>query len=131
MWALKVDINLLNQHCKPTDGLADWLTDWLKQFGTQRTEGTKNLEHLRQSKGTRALNALERHVRTPALRAHCALGALRHLGTQGIRVLGHMTLEGHLSTHALTNSKSTWALDHSGTQAPEHLGTWDTRGTFQ
>ena len=105
MWALEVDINLLNQHRKPADWLADWLTDWLKHLGTQGTEGTRDLERLRQSKGTRALKVLQEHVDSPALRALWALGhskgtwtlkTLVHLDTRGTR-----TLEGHLGTQAL------------------------------
>ena len=46
LWALKVDINLLNQHCKPVDWMAEWLTDLLRNFGTQGTRGTWALEEL-------------------------------------------------------------------------------------
>ena len=54
------------------------MTDWLKHFGTQGTQATRDLEHLRQSKGTRALKALKGHVDTLPLRTLWALGHSRH-----------------------------------------------------
>ena len=111
VWALKVDINLLNQHCKPADWLTDWLTDWLRHLGIQCTQGTRVLEHL-------GLKALEGHLGTRALRA------LGHLDTWGT-----WALEGHVGTQALktlghSGAQDTWALRHLGTRALEgHLGT--------
>ena len=59
----KVDINLLKQHCKP----ADWMAEWA-------------LKAVRHSKGTWALW----HLR------HSDIGrALMHLGTKGSWALGH------------------------------------------
>ena len=113
MWALKVDINLLKQHCKSTDWLADWLTDWLRHLSTQGTQGTWVLKHLRHSKRTWVLQALERYVGTPTLRT---LGTLGH--SKSPRALGHSK-----SPRALGHPKSTWKLAHSGTRAPEALET--------
>ena len=142
MWALKVDINLLSQHCKPADWLADWLTDWLRHLCTQ---GTQTLEHLRHYKDTWALKTLEGHVSIPTLRV---LGHLVHSGTR--RALGHSrhlgtwgtwALKGHFGTRALKalGLLGTWtfrhlgtrrAYGHSGTWALGHLGTEGTRGTL-
>ena len=88
MWALNVDINLLNRHCKPADWPAAWLLDLLRHFGTQGTQAL-----VRQS-------PLEGHLGT---RAFKALGHLRHSSTR--RALGH------------TSTQSFWALGHSGTWA--------------
>ena len=86
----KVDINLLKQHCKPADWMAEWLND-SRQWGTQRaleqsgTQGTWALWHLR----------------------HSDIGrALMHLGTRGSWALGH--------------SKSIWAFKHSCKRALRH-----------
>ena len=115
VWALKVDINLLNQHCKPADWLTDWLTDWLRHLGIQCTQGTRVLEHL-------GFKALEGHLGTRALKA------LGHLDTWGT-----WALEGHVGTQALKTlgHSGTWALGHSkGTWALGQLGTRGTRGTL-
>ena len=88
VWAHKVDINLLNQHCKPAGWMAEWLTDWtdlLRHFVTQGIQGTW---------------ALEGHLDTRAL---MALGPLRQSGTR--RALGH-------SRHSDIQK----ALGHSGTR---------------
>ena len=128
MWALKVDINLLSQHCKPADWLADWLTDWLRHLCTQ---GTQTLEHLRHYKDTWALKTLEGHVSIPTLRV---LGHLVHSGTR--RALGHSrhlgnwgtwALKGHFGTRALKalGLLGTWTFRHLGTRrAYGHSGTW-------
>ena len=42
--ALKIDVNLLNQHCKPAEWLADWLTHLLRHLDSQ---GTRTLEALK------------------------------------------------------------------------------------
>ena len=112
MWALKVDINLLNQHCKSADWLADWLTDWLSHLGTQGTQGNRTLKHLR-------------HSGTPGTRR--AHGHSGYLGTWGTRrAIGHSctqgtwALEGHLGTWAIK------ALGNLGTQGLGHLGTQGT-----
>ena len=44
MGAFKVDINLLNQYSTPADWLADFLTDLLRHFDSQGTQGTWALE---------------------------------------------------------------------------------------
>ena len=102
VWALKVNIKLLNQHCSVADWLVDWLTDWLRHLDTQGTQGTQAgtwaLKAFKGHLGNRALKAIEEHVSTPALRA------LGHLGNSGTwRALGHSGTQG------------TWALGHSGT----------------
>ena len=114
VWALKVDINLLNQHCKPADWLADWLTYWLRHLGAQGTQGTRALEHLRHSKGTWALGhsmysknkSVLRHSGHSSTWGTLALGSLRCLGTQ--RALEHSNTQG---TWALEHSKGTWAME--------------------
>ena len=123
MWALKVDINLLNQHCKPADWLADWLTDWLADWLTEPLGHSRNSRH----SGTRARKALEGDVGTPALKALEHLGhsgtprALEHLGTQGTRAIGHLR---HLDIRRTLGYSGTLGLRHLGTRAFEgHLGT--------
>ena len=99
VWALNVDINLLNRHCKPADWPAEWLLDLLRHFGTQ---------------GTRAL------VGQSPLEGHS--------GTQGIRrALGRSGIQGTWAFEALEHSKGTWAHEHSkllGTWTLRHLGSW-------
>ena len=100
MWAIKVDINLLNQHCKP-NCLAGWLTNWL----------TEALGHSRRSRdsGTRALNWFKGHLDTWALKA------LEYLSI----IWALKTLE-HSGTWTLMHSKGTWAFGNSGTREIEH-----------
>ena len=104
MWALKLDINLLNQHCKQDDWLDHRLIDWLRHLGTQGAQGTQILEHLSHSKGTRAIGH-SRH-----LKGTWELGNSRHLDTWALRQLSTRTLEEHLGTQTLRQSK-TWALE--------------------
>ena len=122
MWVLKVDISILNHHCKPADWLADWLTDWMRHLCTQ---GAQALEHVRHSKGTWTLGN-SRHSKGTWVLQHsvylctwCTRTLEEHLGTQEIKALGH--------------SRGTWALGHSGTwvlvgcfgtRALWHSGTW-------
>ena len=134
--ALEVDVNLLNQHCKKADWLADWLTYWCistlkaqKTLSHSNTWGTQGTWALKGHLGTRALKALE------TLKEHSkgtqgtqggrkALGHLRHSGTQ--MMLRHSR---HLATwplrHLGTLPVSAWwtqALEgHLGTQAVEAL----------
>ena len=116
-WALKVHVNLLNQHCKPAEWLTDWLTDWLADtLGLSRHSNTW---------GTRAL---EGHLGTRSLKV---LGNLRHSGTR--RALGHSGTRkalGHLGSQALGHSDTWKALGHLGTEALGHLGTRGIRGTL-
>ena len=130
MWALKVDINLLNQHCKPADWLAGWLTDWLKHLCNQVTQGTRALK---------VLKALEGQISTLALRTLGHSGTQRALGplvTQGTRAFGHFrhsdtqrALE-HSTLKGLGHSGARRTLGHLSTQALEHLGTRDTQDTL-
>ena len=130
MWALKVDINLLNQHCKPADWLAGWLTDWLKHLCNQITQGTRALK---------VLKALEGQISTLALRTLGHSGTQRALGplvTQGTRAFGHFrhsdtqrALE-HSTLKGLGHSGARRTLGHLSTQALEHLGTRDTQDTL-
>ena len=118
--ALKVDINLLNQHYKPADGLADWLTDLLRHFDSQ---GTKSIGHWN-TWDTQCTEGIRRALGHSVTRALKALG---QLGTWGPRALeGHLdtwALEalGHLVTQALGHSGTRKAVRHSGTQALEAL----------
>ena len=137
---IKIDVNLLNQHCKPADWLAEWITDLLRHFDSQGTKDTWALEHLRHprhskhlgTQGTWTLGHL-RHLDTRR-----ALGHSRHSrhskGTQGTWVLRQLRHPGtertlrhsrHLKdTWALGNLKH-WALGHSGTWPLGHTkGTW-------
>ena len=96
--AFKVDINLLNQHYKPADWLADWLTALLRHFDSQGTKSTRQLEYLKHS----------RHSRQSSTRR--ALEALRHSkGTRAFKEL--KALEGHLGAWGTRR-----APGHSGTQ---------------
>ena len=106
MWALKVDISLLNQHCKPADWLADWLTDWLRRLCTQ---GTQALKHSRCSKGT----LVPQH--SGYLDTWCTWALKWHLGTWALQALRHVR---HLATQKTllhSDTQGTWALGHSGT----------------
>ena len=131
MWALKLDINLLNQHWKA----ADWLADLLRHFDSQSTQGTWVLKHLRHSRHSGARKALG-HSGTHGSQGTRTLKKLVHLGTWGTQALkGYLVtwdnwdtqaLEGHLGTRALKalehsgsrkalgHSKDNWALGHSG-----------------
>ena len=90
VWARKVDINLLNQYCKPADWMAEWLTDWTDLL---RHSSLKALKALGRSKGTWTLGyswhlglwgnrALEEHLGTQGIRAF-----KRHLGTRALETL--------------------------------------------
>ena len=136
-WVLKVDINLLNQHCKSADWLADLLTYW----GSQGAQDTRVLKQLRHSwhpstwvtwraiehmvtQALKVLKVLEEHVRNKALKELGNLGTWRtfghskHLGTWGTRALeGQFEgTRGHFegTWRELEHSKGTWALEHSG-----------------
>ena len=125
--SLKVDINLLNQHCKSANCLADWLNDWLSHLGTQGTQSTWALKYLRHSKGIWALEALG-HLGTWGIWAF--EGRLGHLGTQDTWALGHWgtwstrALEEQLDTQTLKvlgHSVTRRALRYLGIQALGHL----------
>ena len=75
-----MDVNLLNQHCKPTEWMAGWLTGLLMHLDSEDTrtlEALKTLMVLRHS----------RHLGTWETRA---LGKLGHSkGTLALKALGH------------------------------------------
>ena len=151
VWALKVDINFLNQHYKPADWMAEWLTDLLTCFGTQGTRALKHPRHASHSRhsSTGTLQAPKRHLGTRVLKA-----LEGHLGTKTLMTLGNLgtwgkrTLEGHFSTQgtwaleALGHLRGIWALGYSrclgnwalghskGTRALEHLGIWTLDGLY-
>ena len=119
MRALKVNINLLNQNFYNAgwqiDRLADWLTDWLRDLGTQGTPGTRALGYLSHLNGNWAIGNSRLSKGTWVLRHS------EHLGTWGT-----WALEGHLGTWG------TWALEGQlGTRGLEgHLNTCGIRGTL-
>ena len=141
--ALKVEINLLNQHFKPYEWLADWVTTY---WGTSAFKALKALKHLSHTKhsDTRALETFEGHLGTRAIKVLKLLKALerhlgirralgtralkaleRHLGTWELNELGH--LRHSVTRRALGSSgtQGTWALGHSDTWALGHSkGTW-------
>ena len=135
--ALKVEINLLNQHFKPYEWLADWLTTY---WGTSAFKALKALKHLSHTKhsDTRALETFEGHLGTRAIKVlkllkalerHLGIRrALRHSGTQGTwKALRHVRTQWTWALEALGHSKGTWAFRHSrylGTWSLRHLGTW-------
>ena len=120
-WVLKVDINLLNQHCKSADWLADLLTYW----GSQGAQDTRVLKQLRHSwhpstwvtwraiehtvtRALKVLKVLEEHVRNKALKE------LGNLGTWD--TWGTWALEGNSSTRKALGHLSTQAIGYSYTQ---------------
>ena len=131
MWTLKLDINLLKQHWKA----ADWLADLLRHFDYQGTQGTWLLKHLRHSWHSGARKALG-HSGTQGSQGPPALKKLGYLDTWGTQALkGYLgtwgnwdiqALEGHLGTRtlkalehsgsrkALAHSEENWALGHLG-----------------
>ena len=144
MGYLKVDINLPNQHCTSADLLADSLTDLLRQFDSQSTQGIQGLKHL-DSQDTQGIWRALGHSGTQGT---WALGHLRHSGTRALKTLGHLRHSstqrafGNLGTEvtwalgqpgtqntwtleALAHSRRTWALGHSShlDTSLEHLGT--------
>ena len=113
MWVLKVDINLLNQHCKP----ANWLGDWLRYFDSQGTQGSRPVGHQRHSRHSGTWRALGHSRYSRHSNNTRALGRSMNLGTWALRTL-----------KALGHSKGTWVLGHS-----RHLGTQalgDSKGTW-
>ena len=62
MGAAKVDINLLNQHFTPADWLADFLTNLLRHFDSQGTQGTRALEGHSGTWAPKVIKALEGHL---------------------------------------------------------------------
>ena len=104
VWALKVDINLLNQHCQPADWMDEWLTDLLRHFCTKGTQGTGALEGYLGTQDTWGTWALKWHLGTRTLKA---LGHLKHSDIR--RALGHSRYFG------------TWAIRHLGTRALKAL----------
>ena len=126
MWAIKVDINLLNQHCKP-NCLAGWLTNWLTEAlghsRRSRDSGTRALNWFKGHLDTWALKALEGHVSTPTPRA---LGHLGHSGSR--RALGHSGTQGTWVPEHYLGTQDTRALRHLDNHALKgHLGIWELR----
>ena len=121
--SLKVNINLLNQHCKPADWLADSLTDRLRHLGSQ---GTRTLEQLRHSKDIWAIRHSMHSKGTWVLRhsGHLGTWTLGHL--KGTWTFGHSRQLGTWALETLWHSKDAWVLGnsrHLNTWALKHLGT--------
>ena len=118
VWALKIDVNLLNQHCKPADWLGHWKTDLLRLFdfqGTQGTQDTPALEHWRHSNGNWALQHAKHLRYTRHSKGTRALEVSRNLDAWALEAL---RIRGHLR-----HSDIRWALGHSCLKVLGHRGT--------